>query len=100
MVSGHFVANFEYVAYQSYSRFLPADVLWTFAMACNVYLSFFHQFDAAQLRAIEWKYLILCYGLPFIPALVLLFVNTPTRGKVYGDAVVSGSISLLSAYRC
>lgn len=70
-------------------RFLPADALWTFAMACNVYLSFFHQFDSAQLKGLEWKYLGACYGVPFIPAIVFLFVNTPSRGKVFGSAAVS-----------
>jgi hypothetical protein len=71
-----------------YHRFLPADALWTFAMACNVYLSFFRQYDSAQLKGLEWKYLGACYGVPFIPAIVFLFVNTPSRGKVFGSAVV------------
>ncbi|KIW93530.1 uncharacterized protein Z519_06135 [Cladophialophora bantiana CBS 173.52] len=68
--------------------FLPADALWTFAMACNVYLSFFRQYDASQLRGLEWIYLAACYGIPFIPAFVLLFVSTADRGRVYGDAVL------------
>ncbi|KAJ9614626.1 hypothetical protein H2200_002763 [Cladophialophora chaetospira] len=68
--------------------FLPADALWTFAMACNVYLSFFRQFDAHQLRALEWRYLAACYGIPFIPGLVFLFIDSPGKGKVYGDAVL------------
>ncbi|OCT48118.1 putative cAMP receptor-like protein [Cladophialophora carrionii] len=68
--------------------FLPADALWTFAMACNVYLSFFHQYDASQLRGLEWRYLGACYGIPFLPALVFLFINSGGRGKVYGDAVL------------
>ncbi|OAP55362.1 hypothetical protein AYL99_10335 [Fonsecaea erecta] len=68
--------------------FMPADALWTFAMACNVYLSFFRQYDASQLRSLEWRYLGACYGIPFIPALVFLFVSSGDRGKVYGDAVL------------
>lgn len=67
---------------------MPADALWTFAMACNVYLSFFRQYDMSQLRGLEWKYLGGCYGIPFVPALVFLFVSSGARGKVYGDAVV------------
>jgi len=69
-------------------RFMPADALWTFAMACNVYLSFFHSYDAAQLRQLEWKYLGACYGVPLIPALVYLFVRSHHRGRMYGSAVV------------
>ncbi|EXJ54668.1 hypothetical protein A1O7_10009 [Cladophialophora yegresii CBS 114405] len=68
--------------------FLPADALWTFAMACNVYLSFFRQYDALKLRGLEWRYLAACYGIPFLPAFVFLFVNSGDRGKVYGDAVL------------
>jgi hypothetical protein len=72
------------------ARFLPADALWTFAMACNVYLSFFRQYDASQLRSLEWRYLGACYGIPLIPGIVFLFVETGNKGKVYGDAVVCG----------
>lgn len=68
---------------------MPADALWTFAMACNVYLSFFRRYDAPKLRSLEWRYLICCYGIPFVPALVFLFISTPDRGKIYGNAVVS-----------
>ncbi|KAH0848865.1 hypothetical protein AYO21_09565 [Fonsecaea monophora] len=68
--------------------FLPADALWTFAMACNVYLSFFRQYDASQIRGLEWRYLGACYGVPFVPALVFLFVSSDGKGKVYGDAVL------------
>ncbi|KAJ9654870.1 hypothetical protein H2198_006143 [Neophaeococcomyces mojaviensis] len=68
--------------------FMPADALWTFAMACNVWLSFFRSYDATTLRRLEFKYLLACYGLPFIPAFVYLFVETYERGKVYGSAVL------------
>ncbi|KAI1613330.1 hypothetical protein EDD36DRAFT_465460 [Exophiala viscosa] len=68
--------------------FLPADALWTFAMACNVYLSFFRRYDAPRLRTLEWRYLACCYGIPFVPALVFLFIRTPVRGKIYGNAVL------------
>lgn len=71
------------------NRFMPADALWTFAMACNVWLSFFRSYDAVQLRRLEWKYCVACYGLPFIPAFIYLFISTPGRGKVYGSATVS-----------
>ncbi|KAJ5176489.1 uncharacterized protein N7482_002366 [Penicillium canariense] len=41
--------------------FMPADALWTFAMACNVYLTFFHQYNSEQLRQLEWKYVLWCW---------------------------------------
>jgi hypothetical protein len=68
---------------------MPADALWTFAMACNVYLTFFRKYDATQLRLLEWRSILLCYGIPFIPAFAYFFIRTESRGKVYGPAVVS-----------
>jgi len=58
-------------------------------MSCNVWLSFFRSYDAAALRRLEYKYLLACYGVPFVPALIYLFVSTMGRGKIYGSAVVS-----------
>lgn len=69
---------------------MPADALWIFSMAFNVYLTFFYKYESEQLRRLEWKYVIFCYGLPFIPSFSYFFVNTKERGKVYGEAVVSG----------
>ncbi|KAL3469866.1 hypothetical protein BJX99DRAFT_240519 [Aspergillus californicus] len=68
--------------------FMPADALWTFAMAFNVYLTFFRKYNSEQLRRLEWKYVTLCYGLPFSPAFVYFFVTTRSRGKVYGSAIL------------
>ncbi|KAL4903509.1 hypothetical protein BDW74DRAFT_169008 [Aspergillus multicolor] len=68
--------------------FMPADALWTFAMAFNVYLTFFRKYNAEQLRRLEWKYVLLCYGLPFIPAFTYFFIRTESRGKVYGSAIL------------
>lgn len=69
-------------------RFMPADALWTFAMAFNVYLTFFRKYNSDQLRRLEWKYIVLCYGLPFIPAFTYFFIRSPSRGKIYGSAIV------------
>jgi hypothetical protein len=68
---------------------MPADALFSFAMACNVYLTFFKSHDASSLRRLEWRYLALCYGVPFVPALVFLFIDTADRGRIYGSANVS-----------
>jgi hypothetical protein len=63
-------------------------------MAINVYLTFFHRYSASQLRSLEWKYLTLCYGIPFIPAIIFVFMTTPERGHIYGSAVVSPPLYL------
>ena len=57
-------------------------------MALNVYLALFQGWTAKRMRAVEWKYFVLCYGVSFIPALVYLFVRDESRGKVYGPALV------------
>lgn len=72
---------------------MPADALWAFCMACNVYLTFFHKYDADRLRRLEWKYLLCCYGLPFIPALSYFFIETKERGRIYGSATVRRTLS-------
>src|SRR5690348_16091922 len=74
-------------------RFVFADLLWNFCMAVNLYLAVFHRFSALDLRKMEWKYCLFCYGTPFVPALVLLFVKSETRGRVYGDAIVRQILS-------
>ncbi|RFU23784.1 hypothetical protein B7463_g12554, partial [Scytalidium lignicola] len=74
--------------------FFPADTLWALCIACNVYLRFFYRYNSEQLRRLEWRYVLLCYSLPFIPAFTLLFIQTPGRGRVYGSAVFECWISL------
>ncbi|ETS80519.1 hypothetical protein PFICI_08048 [Pestalotiopsis fici W106-1] len=67
--------------------FLPADALWTLAMAVNVYLTFYYKFDAERLRKMEIWYFLICYGLPFVPALSFIFVSDE-RGRMYGNAAL------------
>ncbi|OKL59706.1 hypothetical protein UA08_05140 [Talaromyces atroroseus] len=78
----------QWLTSERWCRFMPADALWTFAMAFNVYLTFFHKYDASSLRNLEWKYLVLCYGLPFIPPFVYFFVSTSSKGPIYGSATL------------
>jgi hypothetical protein len=78
------------VHWRVFGRFVIADALWTFVMAFNVYLTFFQEYDAHQLRLLEPRYLLFCYGLPFIPALAFCFIRSDARGRVYGSAEVSG----------
>ncbi|KAF4988004.1 hypothetical protein FGRMN_10052 [Fusarium graminum] len=67
--------------------FVGADALWTLAMAINVYLAFYHRFDAKRLRKMEIPYLVGCYGIPFIPAFIFIFIRNGDGVRVYGSAV-------------
>ncbi|KAK7714981.1 hypothetical protein SLS63_011498 [Diaporthe eres] len=51
---------------------MPADAFWILAMAINVYLTFYAKFDGQKLRKMEIPYLLFCYGVPFVVALVEL----------------------------
>ncbi|KAB5575920.1 hypothetical protein GE09DRAFT_609283 [Coniochaeta sp. 2T2.1] len=68
--------------------FMPADAFWTLAMAVNVYLTFYYKFDAQKLRKMEIPYLLACYGIPFIVAMTFIFIRTPEKGRMYGDATL------------
>ncbi|KAI9640475.1 hypothetical protein NHQ30_011221 [Ciborinia camelliae] len=68
--------------------FMQSDPWWSLAMATNVYLVFFYRFDAAQLKKLYPYYALICYGLPFIPAMVCLFVKTKKKGRIYGNATL------------
>jgi hypothetical protein len=70
------------------NRFMCADAYWTLAMACNVYLTFFYKYDAAKLRNLEKYYMLACYGVPFVPSLVYLFVTSSQGNRMYGDATL------------
>lgn len=70
------------------SRFLPADALWNLAMAINVYMKLFRKYSSHQLKALEWKYHIMCYGGPFLVAFVYIFVQTAAHGRIYGPAIL------------
>lgn len=61
---------------------------WTLAMAINVYLTFYHKFDAVKLRRMELPYLCINYGIPFVPAFTYIFVSDKNGNRVYGDATL------------
>jgi hypothetical protein len=69
-------------------RFMQSDPFWSCAMAVNVYLVFFRRYDAIRLKKLYWIYGLLCYGLPFIPAMFCLFYKTKKKGRMYGNATV------------
>ncbi|KAF2435552.1 hypothetical protein EJ08DRAFT_343259 [Tothia fuscella] len=71
--------------------FMPADALWAFCMALNVFFVF--QTSSLRYRAQEFEhvYVVLCYGIPLIPALVYLVLDmTLYKGEnaFYGDATL------------
>lgn len=75
--------------FKGLSSFLPADSLWTFCMAMNVYLTFFKNYNATDLRALEKWYILGCYSIPMIPAICLLIYDSTMSENIYGDALVS-----------
>ncbi|KAM0799326.1 hypothetical protein BDR22DRAFT_330488 [Usnea florida] len=68
--------------------FLPADALWNLAMAINVYMTLFHNYNAQRLKTLEWRYHCMCYGVPFLVAFVYIFIETPSKGRIYGPATL------------
>jgi hypothetical protein len=72
-----------------------ADVLWTLAMACDVFLVVYYQFDVRALRKLEIWYITIITSIVSIPAIVFLFIHTPEKGPMYGSVTVSQHLSLL-----
>ncbi|OAX83545.1 hypothetical protein ACJ72_02090 [Emergomyces africanus] len=68
--------------------FLPTNAFWTFCMTLNVYLTLTHRYRPSDLKRLEWRYFLICYLIPFVPALAFLFVQTKANGPVYGNAVL------------
>jgi hypothetical protein len=68
--------------------FMQSDPLWSLAMALNVYLVFFHRYDAASLKRLFWIYGLVCYGVPFIPAMICLLLRNKKKGEIYGNATL------------
>lgn len=47
-------------------------------------------YNAVDLRSLELRYFISCYGICFIPALIYLILDeSRLKTGIYGDAVVS-----------
>ncbi|PKX89245.1 putative cAMP receptor (Car4) [Aspergillus novofumigatus IBT 16806] len=73
--------------------FPMADVLWTLAMACDVFLVVYYQFDVRALRKLETWYIAIITSIVAIPAIVFLFIHTPEKGPMYGSVTLWCSIS-------
>jgi hypothetical protein len=73
-------------------RFPLADVLWTLAMAIDVFLIVFCKYDAEDLHKLEKKYIAVITTVVFIPAFTFLFIHTKERGPMYASVTVSASL--------
>lgn len=69
-------------------RFMQSDPWWSFAMAFNVYLVFFHNANPASFRKRIWIYCLICFGGPLVPAIVLVSIRDDAKGPVFGNASV------------
>ena len=69
-------------------RFLGVDAYWALCMAANVYLVFFRNYTVKQLKRLDMRYLLGCYGASFVPAFIYIFISTKERGRIYGLAIV------------
>lgn len=70
-------------------------MLWTLAMAIDVFLVVFCRYDVKALKRLERIYATIITTLTFVPAIVLLFVRTEAKGPLYGSVTVRacGSVS-------
>ncbi|KAK4224810.1 hypothetical protein QBC38DRAFT_285757 [Podospora fimiseda] len=68
--------------------FPVADVAWTLAMAVNVFLIVFRNYEAQALKRLEWKYALGITLFTFIPAFVFLFIHTEEKGPFYGGVTL------------
>jgi len=60
-------------------------------MALNVYLTVFKKYSSHRLQQLEIPYIIICYGVPFIPSVVFLFISKQESGAtkpLYGPATL------------
>ncbi|KKA29782.1 hypothetical protein TD95_005190 [Thielaviopsis punctulata] len=68
--------------------FMQSDPFWSLAMAINVFLVFFFGASPSTFPKYQLIYCLLCYGLPALPAITLVFVRTDDLGRAYGDAAL------------
>ncbi|KAI5859578.1 hypothetical protein GGS23DRAFT_615980 [Durotheca rogersii] len=71
-----------------FELFMQSDPWWSLAMAVNVYMVFFFSANPKSFLRYWWVYCCVCYGIPFIPALWLLFVQTSDGNHIYGNATI------------
>ena len=62
--------------------------MWGTCMAINVYLCLFKRWDSQRLKKNFKWYILICYGVPWIPAFFCLWYRTKAKGRMYGNATV------------
>ncbi|CAM1506028.1 Fc.00g056690.m01.CDS01 [Cosmosporella sp. VM-42] len=67
--------------------FMQSDPWWSLAMAINVFLVIFCGASPASFRRYLWLYCLICFGGPFIPAIILLLAQ-PNGQMMYGNATL------------
>ncbi|KAI0389352.1 hypothetical protein F5Y17DRAFT_469741 [Xylariaceae sp. FL0594] len=70
-----------------FELFMQSDPWWSLAMAVNVFMVFFCAANPNNLLRYWYLYFLVCYGVPFIPALALLVLRND-HGNVYGNATI------------
>ncbi|KAI0385726.1 hypothetical protein F5Y04DRAFT_291177 [Hypomontagnella monticulosa] len=71
-----------------FELFMQSDPWWSFAMAINVFMVFFFSANPKSFLRYWWAYCIVCYGIPTIPAIWLLFIHGDDGQGTYGDATI------------
>ncbi|KAM7198558.1 hypothetical protein V8F20_006088 [Naviculisporaceae sp. PSN 640] len=66
--------------------FVQSDPWWSLAMAVNVLLVFFKGANPHTIKRWGWLYCLICYGGPFVIAMICLFLREPNKTVVYGSA--------------
>jgi hypothetical protein len=64
-------------------------------MAVNVFLAFQTTKFHVNLRKLDILYFIICYGLPFIPAMVFMILDLTMDAGFYGNATVCYRLTVL-----
>jgi len=60
-------------------------------MALNVYLTVFRKYSSHRLQKLEIRYVLICYGVPFIPSVIFLFIKKNVGGveqPLFGPATL------------
>ncbi|MCJ1385815.1 hypothetical protein MMC17_008939 [Xylographa soralifera] len=68
--------------------FLGVDATWSLCMAVNVYLAFFRGWTTKNLTKLHYPYLLFCYGVSGVPALVYLVLSAKNYRNIYGPAII------------
>ncbi|CZR56792.1 uncharacterized protein PAC_06681 [Phialocephala subalpina] len=67
--------------------FEQSDPYWCCAASITVLLIFYRRISVERIKKFWWLYCLLCYGLPFIPAITFLFYRD-RNGPIYGYAII------------